>query len=157
MNALQVFFFSSVIFCSFIGCSSGPSYENAVNSESSSTSINASYEGASSANQGVYLFDYDSSNINPAVAKEVRLLAKMLNENSSLNVRIEGHCDERGTREYNLALGERRAQSVSDLLIINGINSSRVTTVSYGEEKPLSSLSTLKAWAQNRRVEVKAF
>ncbi|SVC52718.1 uncharacterized protein METZ01_LOCUS305572, partial [marine metagenome] len=67
----------------------------------------------------------------------------------------EGHCDERGTREYNLALGERRANAVADILVLNGVASSRITTVSYGEEKPTAYGSTESSWAKNRRAIVK--
>jgi len=157
MNILQVFFFSSVLLCSVIGCSVGPSYEEAASDVSSSTSIKSDYEGARLEANGIYLFDYDSSNLNPSVVKDVGILAKILKDNSSLKIRVEGHCDERGTREYNLALGERRAQTVSDLLIINGIASKRITTVSYGEERPVANGLNEDAWSKNRRVEVKAF
>jgi peptidoglycan-associated lipoprotein len=157
MNILQVIFFSSVLICSVIGCSVGPAYETVSDSSVSATSINSSYEGSTSKSQGVYLFDYDSSALNTTSSNEIKVLAQELNSNSSLRLRIEGHCDERGTREYNLALGERRAQTVKDLLIINGVASKRIITVSYGEEKPINTDSNNNAWAMNRRVEVKAF
>ena len=74
-----------------------------------------------------------------------------LKTNSSLKVVIEGHADERGTREYNLALGEKRANSVKDFLISNGISSDRIKVISYGKEKPANPASNAQAWAQNRR------
>ena len=75
--------------------------------------------------------------------------------NSSARIRIEGHCDERGTREYNLALGEKRANAVSELLRVNGVASSKITTVSYGEEKPIALGSNEASWTKNRRAEIK--
>ena len=69
-------------------------------------------------------------------------------------VRLEGHCDERGTREYNLALGERRALEVRDFLIVKGVSGKKIRVVSFGEEKPVKSASNEKAWAENRRVEI---
>ena len=74
-----------------------------------------------------------------------------LKQNSDVSVTIEGHCDERGTREYNLALGEKRAQSVKNYLIGLGINPDRVSTISYGKERPAVVGSNDGAWAQNRR------
>ena len=78
-------------------------------------------------------------------------------KDNGLSVRVEGHCDERGTREYNLALGEQRAKTVAELLIINGVPSSKISTVSYGEEKPAASGSNENSWSKNRRALVKTF
>ena len=78
-----------------------------------------------------------------------------MKRNAKITISIEGHADERGTREYNLALGQRRAESVSNYLIANGINGNRLITKSYGEERPLSLGSNNSAWAKNRRVEIK--
>ena len=78
-------------------------------------------------------------------------------KDNDLSVRVEGHCDERGTREYNLALGEQRAKTVAELLIINGVPSSKISTVSYGEEKPAASGSNENSWSKNRRALVKTF
>ena len=72
-------------------------------------------------------------------------------------VRLEGHCDERGTREYNLALGERRALEVRDFLVVKGVSGKKIRVVSFGEEKPLKSASNEKAWAENRRVEISLY
>ncbi len=74
-----------------------------------------------------------------------------LKNNPNLNVTLEGHADERGTREYNLALGEKRANAVKDYLIANGISSSRIKVVSYGKERPANPASNAIAWSQNRR------
>ena len=72
-------------------------------------------------------------------------------------VRLEGHCDERGTREYNLALGERRALEVRDFLIVKGVSGKKIRVVSFGEEKPIKSASNEKAWSENRRVEISLY
>jgi len=80
-----------------------------------------------------------------------------MKSNLSLKIRIEGHCDERGTREYNLALGEKRANAVAEILALNGISSNRIFTVSYGEERPVSEGSNESAWSKNRRAVLKIF
>ena len=77
----------------------------------------------------------------------------MLKTNNS-NVKLEGHTDERGTREYNLALGERRANAVRDYMVVNGVSSGRIETVSYGEEDPVAMGSGEASWSQNRRVVI---
>ena len=87
----------------------------------------------------------------------LRKQAAWLRENSSVNVVVEGHADERGTREYNLALGERRANAAKDYLMTYGISSDRISVLSYGKERPVDSGSTPLAWSKNRRsVTVKA-
>ena len=87
-------------------------------------------------------------------SKGTETLLKQVNylkNNLNLNVSLEGHADERGTREYNLALGEKRANAVKDYLISNGISSVRVNVISYGKEKPVNPASNAIAWSQNRR------
>lgn len=96
-------------------------------------------------------FDYNAYNLRPASQATLELQAQWLNAYPGLNVTIEGHCDERGTREYNLALGARRASSVKDYLVSLGINPSRITTISYGKERPAVLGSNEGAWSQNRR------
>ena len=81
----------------------------------------------------------------------LRKQAAWLRENTNVNVVIEGHADERGTREYNLALGDRRANAAKDFLMAQGISSSRITTISFGKERPANAASNKTAWAQNRR------
>ena len=97
------------------------------------------------------LFGYDSSELDDEDTSVLDNQAKFLNQNPSLKVTIEGHCDERGTREYNLALGEKRASAVKDYLISVGINSERVSVVSYGKERPQVLGSNKAAWSMNRR------
>ena len=92
-----------------------------------------------------------------ASRETLRAQAAWLRKNSSINVVLEGHADERGTREYNLALGERRANAAKDYLMTYGVSSDRITVISYGKERPVDSGSNPWAWSKNRRsVTVKA-
>ncbi len=102
-------------------------------------------------NQNIH-FAFDSSQLTPMAQVLLKEKAKWLEDNMAVHVRIEGNCDERGTTEYNMALGERRAISVKNFLIDLGISASRLTTISYGEEKPLDPRHNEEAWAKNRRV-----
>ena len=100
-------------------------------------------------------FDFDKSALD---ADDKNLLEQYLPEIKKAKiVRLEGHCDERGTREYNLALGERRALEVRDFLVVKGVSGKKIRVVSFGEEKPLKSASNEKAWAENRRVEISLY
>ncbi len=99
-------------------------------------------------------FEFDSSALDEANRRIVEAHARYLVANPSLRVTLEGHADERGTREYNLALGERRAQSVERVMRVLGVAGNRLNTVSYGEEKPLAPEHNESAWALNRRVEI---
>ncbi len=96
-------------------------------------------------------FGYDKYSLKADARKTLERQAAWLKGNPSVTFAIEGHADERGTREYNLALGERRANSVKDYLVTLGINPARMKTISYGKERPVAIGSTNAAWAQNRR------
>nr|CBX28468.1 hypothetical protein N47_G37920 [uncultured Desulfobacterium sp.] len=96
-------------------------------------------------------FDYDSAVLSQSAQEILKKKAAYLEKYSAILVTIEGHCDDRGTNEYNLALGEKRAQSARNFLINLGISSSRIKTISYGEEKPLDPANNEVAWAKNRR------
>jgi peptidoglycan-associated lipoprotein len=96
-------------------------------------------------------FDFDKSNLKPAAQESLLQKADWLRENSDVTVTIEGHCDERGTNEYNLALGDRRAESIKAFLVNLGISASRLTTISYGEERPVCFGANEECWAKNRR------
>jgi len=96
-------------------------------------------------------FDYDRFSIKPEDRKILAEKASYLNSHQDVKIRIEGHCDERGTTEYNLALGERRAKAAQEYLVFLGISPSRISTISYGEERPLDTSGTEEAWANNRR------
>jgi len=98
-------------------------------------------------------FDFDSSALSPVAQGVLSGKADFLRDNPGSQVIIEGHCDERGTPEYNLALGDRRAESAKNFLINLGIDASRFTTVSYGEENPVDMGHNEEAWAKNRRAK----
>ena len=110
--------------------------------------------GATETLQGVFYFDYDQAIVKRGGHSELNKHAEVLANDSMLRVRIEGHADERGTREYNLALGERRANAVRAYLVAQGVSRSQVEVISYGEEKPMNAGHSESSWAQNRRVEV---
>ena len=103
----------------------------------------------------IIYFDYDSSELREEDTELVARHARQLGMNAGMSVRLEGHGDERGSREYNIGLGERRAQTVRRLLLIQGASASQVSTVSFGEERPAADGATEAAYAQNRRVEIK--
>ena len=96
-------------------------------------------------------FDFDKYDIRPEDAKTLDANAAWLKSNGDNLVLIEGHCDERGTNEYNLALGERRAKSTMNYLVSQGIQANRITIISYGEERPVCTEKTEACWAKNRR------
>jgi len=96
-------------------------------------------------------FDFDSSAIGPDARKILNVNADFFSKNKVSAVVVEGHCDERGTAEYNMALGQRRAQETKKYLVNLGINESKITTISYGEERPLDTGNNEEAWAKNRR------
>jgi len=96
-------------------------------------------------------FSFDRSDISPEAREILTRQADWLRRYPNVTVTIEGHCDERGTREYNLALGERRAQAAKNVLVALGIPASRISTISYGKERPAVVGSTEEAYAQNRR------
>lgn len=96
-------------------------------------------------------FEFDSSTLSAEAESILRAKAEWMRRNPSLTIVIEGHCDNRGTTEYNLALGERRAESVKGFLIDLGVADTRIRTISYGEERPLARGDNEAAWAKNRR------
>jgi len=98
-------------------------------------------------------FDFDKSELKPAAQETLTKKAAWLRANPNYNVNIEGHCDERGTNEYNLALGERRADAAENFLIALGVSRDRISTVSYGEERPADTGHNESAWSKNRRDE----
>lgn len=102
----------------------------------------------------VFYFDFDESLLRAESRAALLVQAECLS-NAGSSIRLEGHADERGSREYNMALGERRANAVRDFLVLNGISSSDIEAVSYGEERPAEVGSTEGSWSKNRRVELK--
>jgi peptidoglycan-associated lipoprotein len=104
-------------------------------------------------NRTIY-FDFDSSEIKPEYNAVIAAHARYLAANTSIRVRLEGNTDERGSREYNIGLGERRAQAVRQALMLQGVPDAQITTVSYGEERPAVTGHNDAAWAKNRRVDI---
>lgn len=103
----------------------------------------------------IIYFDFDQSELRPEYGDLLARHAQQLANNSRMKVRLEGHADERGSREYNIGLGERRSQSVRRMLLIQGASAEQISTVSFGEERPAELGSDEEAYAQNRRVEIK--
>jgi peptidoglycan-associated lipoprotein len=103
--------------------------------------------------RNVIYFDFDKSEIKPEYANIVTAAAKNLSGHPTLRVKLEGNTDERGTREYNIGLGERRAQAVRRALLLEGAAEGQITTVSFGAERPAVEGDNEEAWAKNRRVE----
>jgi peptidoglycan-associated lipoprotein len=100
---------------------------------------------------GIVYFDFDKYNIKPEFEQTIKDNAAKLMADSNMHVQVEGHCDERGTNEYNLALGQRRAEAVRQALIAAGVSAGQLTTISYGEERPVDPGHNEAAWAKNRR------
>lgn len=98
-------------------------------------------------------FEYDSFNLTSDAKSALNAAAQWMKSNPSVQVQVEGHTDERGTTEYNLALGERRAGAVKDYLVMMGVPAAQLSTISYGEERPVGVGSNEQAWSQNRRAE----
>ena len=101
-----------------------------------------------------FYFEYDSSDLKPEAMRALDVHAKDLKANGA-RVVLEGHTDERGTREYNMALGERRANAVQRYLVLQGVSPAQLELVSYGEERPVATGHDEQSWAQNRRVELR--
>ena len=99
-------------------------------------------------------FDFDKSDIRDDARSALTRDAEFLRANPNITVQIEGHCDERGSEAYNLGLGDRRSNSARDFLVSLGINGDRVTTISYGKERPFCTESTEECWQQNRRAHL---
>lgn len=97
------------------------------------------------------LFGYDKSDIDAKAKKVLDIQSEWLKSDTTIKITIEGHCDERGTREYNIALGERRALSAKNYLVSKGIDEKRIKTISYGKERPAFIGSNEESWAKNRR------
>ena len=102
----------------------------------------------------IVYFDFDTYELTPDSRSVLLANAEKL-KGASVSVRLEGHCDERGSREYNIALGEKRAKAVRDFLVLQGVRSASLEPVSYGEERPVATGHDESSWSQNRRVEVK--
>ena len=133
------------------GSSSSSSSSSSAASSSSAPDPRASAEEALAKIGNTVYFGYDSSALSDDAQATLSRQAGFLKGNPALTVTIEGHCDERGTREYNLALGERRAAAMRDYLLAQGINPARIRVISYGKERPVASGSNETSWSKNRR------
>ena len=159
MQLIKSFFTISLVTIFIVSCSSVQVTEESVRESSIATvevSTSDTYETKSTAvsTSATIYFDFDKYNLTSRSIQTLRGVISAMKDNSSITLVLEGHADERGTREYNLALG-RRAESVADYLESRGINRSRLVIKSYGEESPAVSASNERAWARNRRVEIK--
>tara|TARA_B100001989_G_C24305715_1_gene347955 strand:- start:84 stop:623 length:540 start_codon:yes stop_codon:yes gene_type:complete len=157
-----------------IGCASqGPEYSESTENLIEEPVVQESYEpaaprveagklvvdsgdnsGVSQTLVGIFLFDFDQAIVRRVAHAELNKHASALAGDRFIRVRVEGHADERGTREYNLALGERRADAVRAYLVSQGASNSQIEVISYGEEKPIVSGKNERSWAKNRRVEL---
>ena len=154
INFLFVIFF--LVSCSSMNVTEETMYSGDVKTvqASSVNNENISYDSkAMFANATVY-FDFDKTNLTSKSLQTLKSVANALNDNPDLDVVLAGHADERGTREYNLALGQRRAEAVSDYLVLNGIKKDRITVKSFGEERPISLGQDEESYSKNRRVEI---
>src|SRR5271154_2160385 len=122
--------------------------------DANSTARGLGAEGTGVLARKVIYFDFDKSEIKPEYADIVATASRNLTANPKLKVKLEGNTDERGTREYNIGLGERRAQAVRRALMLQGVPESQITTVSFGAERPAVEGDDEAAWSKNRRVEV---
>lgn len=165
-------FTASLFASAMVGCSSTPTMDESPDSSGAEVVSTPMVEttGASSMAQAdaidlnemkanladkVVRFELDRSEVSAEFYRVISAHADYLNANSSASVLVSGHCDERGSREYNLALGERRANAVRDALIASGVSASRIDVVSFGEDSPVAMGHNEAAWAQNRRAEFK--
>ncbi len=159
-----VFFWSFALVIALSACSksqdlktdgddafASPSGEAAASDSLPADTVGAGDVGAPSQELQMVFFPFDSSVLSPEGIKALKENAKYLKGNASVKVQIEGHCDERGTVEYNLALGERRAKAARDRLKKLGVPQARMSTISYGKERPMDPGHDEGAWSKNRR------
>ena len=153
--------FASMALIFFSACSSLQVTEESVSNQaitgvtvSSKSTTTTTTTQAVLANAVVY-FEYDQFTLTSKSIQALKGVVELMKKNNKITLSLEGHADERGTREYNLALGQRRSESVANYLMANGIKRSQLSTKSYGEERPLSLGSNDSAWSKNRRVEIK--
>lgn len=130
-------------------CGGGNNYD-VVNTEEEATFINEKVASERPKEDRVF-FKFDSSALSDRSKRTLDKIANWLENNKDVNILIEGHCDERGTREYNLALGQRRANAVKKYLVSQGISAKRIKTISYGKEKPAVLGKGEAVWSKNRR------
>ena len=165
-NSIKTFgnYFAILLLTSFLAaCATAPTETTSSSSTSQSQVVGGVYVGTETIEMLAVdvpdrvFFAYDSYSLAASAQATLNKQAKWLKANPSVAIAVEGHADERGTREYNLALGERRANSAKDYLMTYGISSDRISVLSYGKERPVDAGSNPLAWSKNRRsVTVKA-
>lgn len=140
----------------FDGSSSTEPAASEIPTSGTSTGTDMDISGGTGAipSERVVYFDYDKSEIRPEARAILGRHAAYLSNNPNIQVRLEGHADERGSREYNLALGELRAESAKNVLSFSGVSENQLNTLSYGEERPMALGHNESAWQRNRRVEL---
>ena len=148
---IAVIFLSS---CSSMNFTEERVYSDDVKTVGASSSDSIQYDNKAVFASATIYFEFDKSNLTSKSIQILKSVASALNENKSIQVTLAGHADERGTREYNLALGQRRAETVSDYFILNGISKNRISVKSYGEERPLAIGQDDESYSKNRRVEI---
>ena len=156
-NLFNLFIFVFLISsCSSINVTEEVVYDGGISTVEASMREESSldYENRAIFTNATVYFEFDKFNLNSKSLQTLKSAVAAMKDNSSIKITISGHADERGTREYNLALGQRRAEAVRDFIAINGINANRVTVKSYGEERPLSDGSDETSYAKNRRAEI---
>jgi len=129
--------------------------DDTVEGSSVTTDFSATSEADALLSYTTVYFDFDKANIRPDAYATLKAHAVYLSANAGARLRLDGHADERGTREYNLALGERRGKAAASYLAANGASRSQLEVISYGEERPVAMSSNESSWAKNRRVELK--
>ena len=153
-NAFLVILFATLLLASCGGNSKDGGSDGGYDTSGADNGGVSSYPWGSGPVPTVFYFDYDQATLNEVSRAALQVHAGKL-KSSGDRIRLEGHADERGTREYNLALGERRAKAVASYLQASGVSSSQLEVVSYGEEYPADNGSTEYAYSKNRRVEMK--
>ena len=151
---IAVIFLSS---CSSMNVTEERVYSGDVKTVEASSSESIQYDNKAVFASATIYFEFDKSNLTSKSIQILKSVASALNENKSIQVTLAGHADERGTREYNLALGQRRAETVGDYFILNGISKNRISVKSYGEERPLALGQDDESYSKNRRVEISLF
>ena len=155
-KSINTFFAVTILFI-FSACSSIQVTEESISNQGVAgvTFSQKSTETKAVLANAVVYFEYDQFTLTSKSIQALKGVVGLMKKNPKITLSLEGHADERGTREYNLALGQRRSESVANYLVANGINLNQLVSKSYGEERPLSLGANDAAWSKNRRVEIK--
>lgn len=172
-HSIRNILMTSLLGAALVGCSSTPKPEEAVDAKPTAVETNAAKDNDANSvdltskqtqdmsgqellaaidGKAVY-FDFDRSEIKEESYELIKAHAEYLAKKPKVSIKVQGHCDERGSREYNLALGERRGNAVKNALMAYGVDASRITVISYGEDRPVDDGHNEEAWSKNRRAE----